>query len=226
LDDIQLLVSPNILAEHAKQLQQQLNDSRPEDNDRGPVHLQLVQLPDSQTIPGAEESAAAVTDVGKQPRGTLRQPESEESRQHVQEQEQEFQRPMEHQQQQQPQLQPPPQQQQRQLQFENVAVGGTFDRLHAGHRLLLAATALVSVDKVFIGITGKQQPAALAELCPLITNMWSCNLPLSKTAAPLTFALWGRQVHSLALIPSPDPQALSPDPQALSPEPQALSPEP
>lgn len=39
------------------------------------------------------------------------------------------------------------------LQFSMVAVGGTFDRLHAGHRLLLAATALVATDKVFIGVT-------------------------------------------------------------------------
>ena len=40
------------------------------------------------------------------------------------------------------------------LQFERVAVGGTFDRLHAGHRLLLAATALVSRRDIFVGITG------------------------------------------------------------------------
>lgn len=39
------------------------------------------------------------------------------------------------------------------LQFPMVAVGGTFDRLHAGHRLLLAATALVATEKVFIGVT-------------------------------------------------------------------------
>ena len=40
------------------------------------------------------------------------------------------------------------------LRFAKVAVGGTFDRLHAGHRLLLAATALVSSQYIFVGITG------------------------------------------------------------------------
>ena len=41
------------------------------------------------------------------------------------------------------------------LQFEHVAVGGTFDRLHAGHRTLLAATALVATAKIYIGITSE-----------------------------------------------------------------------
>lgn len=44
--------------------------------------------------------------------------------------------------------------QQQQLLHSNVAVGGTFDRLHAGHRLLLAATALVATHNVYVGITG------------------------------------------------------------------------
>lgn len=34
-------------------------------------------------------------------------------------------------------------------------MGGTFDRLHAGHRLLLAATALVAREHIFVGITGE-----------------------------------------------------------------------
>ena len=34
------------------------------------------------------------------------------------------------------------------------AVGGTFDRLHVGHRLLLAATALVATQRVYVGVTG------------------------------------------------------------------------
>ncbi|EIE22114.1 Nucleotidylyl transferase [Coccomyxa subellipsoidea C-169] len=40
------------------------------------------------------------------------------------------------------------------LAFESVAVGGTFDRLHVGHRLLLAAAALVCTQHVYVGVTG------------------------------------------------------------------------
>ncbi|BDA50030.1 probable phosphopantetheine adenylyltransferase at C-terminar half [Coccomyxa sp. Obi] len=40
------------------------------------------------------------------------------------------------------------------LVFDHVAVGGTFDRLHVGHRLLLAATALICTQRVYVGVTG------------------------------------------------------------------------
>lgn len=39
--------------------------------------------------------------------------------------------------------------------FNVVAVGGTFDRLHAGHRLLLSAAAWASAQKLWIGVTGE-----------------------------------------------------------------------
>lgn len=42
------------------------------------------------------------------------------------------------------------------LAFTHVAVGGTFDRLHAGHRLLLAATALVATELVYVGVTADE----------------------------------------------------------------------
>lgn len=35
-----------------------------------------------------------------------------------------------------------------------MAVGGTFDRLHAGHRLLLAAAAVATSTELFVGVTG------------------------------------------------------------------------
>ena len=38
--------------------------------------------------------------------------------------------------------------------FKSAAVGGTFDRLHAGHRLLLAATACVCEETVYVGVAG------------------------------------------------------------------------
>lgn len=38
--------------------------------------------------------------------------------------------------------------------YNVVAVGGTFDRLHAGHRLLLTAAAWASCEKLRIGVTG------------------------------------------------------------------------
>jgi len=42
------------------------------------------------------------------------------------------------------------------LGFSRVAMGGTFDRLHCGHELLLATTALVATHKVYVGITADQ----------------------------------------------------------------------
>lgn len=38
--------------------------------------------------------------------------------------------------------------------YDSVAVGGTFDRLHAGHRLLLTAAAWASRGTLQIGVTG------------------------------------------------------------------------
>ncbi len=35
-----------------------------------------------------------------------------------------------------------------------VAVGGTFDHLHAGHKILLSMTAWIADEKVVIGVTG------------------------------------------------------------------------
>lgn len=40
--------------------------------------------------------------------------------------------------------------------YSEVAVGGTFDRLHAGHRLLLTTAAWASCNTVWIGVTSDE----------------------------------------------------------------------
>lgn len=35
-----------------------------------------------------------------------------------------------------------------------VALGGTFDHLHAGHKILLSMAAWIADEKVIIGVTG------------------------------------------------------------------------
>jgi pantetheine-phosphate adenylyltransferase len=39
------------------------------------------------------------------------------------------------------------------LVFQRVAVGGTFDHLHAGHKILLTMTALLAKQSMVVGVT-------------------------------------------------------------------------
>lgn len=48
--------------------------------------------------------------------------------------------------------------------FERVAVGGTFDHLHAGHKILLTMTALLSEKSMVVGVTGKERTRGGVEL--------------------------------------------------------------
>jgi phosphopantetheine adenylyltransferase len=45
--------------------------------------------------------------------------------------------------------------------FEKVAVGGTWDHLHAGHKILLTMTAFISRHEVVCGVTGKHVTAVI-----------------------------------------------------------------
>jgi len=38
--------------------------------------------------------------------------------------------------------------------YRVVAVGGTFDHLHAGHKILLSMTAWIAKEKIIVGVTG------------------------------------------------------------------------
>lgn len=37
-----------------------------------------------------------------------------------------------------------------------IAMGGTFDRMHAGHKMLLTSSALHAIDKLRVGVTGAE----------------------------------------------------------------------
>ena len=36
-----------------------------------------------------------------------------------------------------------------------VALGGTFDHLHAGHKILLSMAAWIAHEKIIVGVTGR-----------------------------------------------------------------------
>ena len=42
----------------------------------------------------------------------------------------------------------------REGQYSDVALGGTFDHLHAGHKILLSMTAWITSHRVVCGVTG------------------------------------------------------------------------
>jgi bifunctional ADP-heptose synthase (sugar kinase/adenylyltransferase) len=39
--------------------------------------------------------------------------------------------------------------------FNRVVIGGTFDHLHAGHKILLTMAALLATKSIVVGVTGK-----------------------------------------------------------------------
>jgi pantetheine-phosphate adenylyltransferase len=41
--------------------------------------------------------------------------------------------------------------------FPVVALGGTFDHLHAGHKILLSMAAWITAEKIIVGVTGSNK---------------------------------------------------------------------
>lgn len=48
--------------------------------------------------------------------------------------------------------------------YKSVVLGGTFDRLHNGHKVLLSASALAASERVVCGVTYGEQTKSKASL--------------------------------------------------------------
>lgn len=55
--------------------------------------------------------------------------------------------------------------------FPRVAVGGTFDHLHAGHKILLTMTALIATESMVVGVTGIQQKDDFYDIRPPLHSL-------------------------------------------------------
>lgn len=53
--------------------------------------------------------------------------------------------------------------------FPVVALGGTFDHLHSGHKILLSMSAWIAHEKVIVGVTGKRQASRFINACRIIS---------------------------------------------------------
>lgn len=58
--------------------------------------------------------------------------------------------------------------------FKNTVLGGTFDRFHAGHKLLLTKAVLNSTDSILIGITSMRLNLAIKLLTNILQLMGLC----------------------------------------------------
>jgi hypothetical protein len=46
--------------------------------------------------------------------------------------------------------------------YKHTCVGGTFDHLHAGHKLMLTASALITTERLTVGLSGTLTPLFLS----------------------------------------------------------------
>lgn len=61
-----------------------------------------------------------------------------------------------------------------------VALGGTFDRLHGGHKLLLSAAALLCTHRLTVGITGTRS----------VCSRSSVSSPTSTCSCACVYVCW------------------------------------
>jgi pantetheine-phosphate adenylyltransferase len=97
--------------------------------------------------------------------------------------------------------------------YDTAVVAGTFDRLHAGHRLLLTAAALVTTGTLYLGVTGDAltrhkrlaallQPFAAREAAA-VAHARAVRPGLTVRSGELTHPLRGIEVRACALPARP-----------------------
>lgn len=84
--------------------------------------------------------------------------------------------------------------------FPVTALGGTFDHLHAGHKILLSMAAWITSEKLIVGMTGGSSVSLILTFhhCIIcIQMMYYCETKLTNTSWNLLlYELNGRSISS------------------------------
>jgi pantetheine-phosphate adenylyltransferase len=111
--------------------------------------------------------------------------------------------------------------------FPVVALGGTFDHLHAGHKILLSMAAWIASEKLIVGVTGTPHPFSSSVQAPtptddaLLTRKANAHVLESlaqRTAAVRAFLHSFRPALAADIVPISDvygPTGWDPNIQAL-----------
>ena len=61
-------------------------------------------------------------------------------------------------------------------QFNHVVLGGTFDRLHEGHKVLLSTSAALATDNLTVGVTSNKMTSSKSKLKNIINTILKLHL--------------------------------------------------
>ena len=112
-------------------------------------------------------------------------------------------------------------------QFRVVVLGGTFDHLHAGHKILLSMAGLIASEKIIVGVTGTHSDFLTDSVsnCPIDDTLLTKksnkevleDLPtrISKVTEFLALFRPGLQYEVVPIQDVYGPTAYDPDIQAL-----------
>lgn len=105
--------------------------------------------------------------------------------------------------------------------FKRVAIGGTFDRLHAGHKLMLSVAAMLASESILCGITDDESMIATKRYKELIE-------PFNKRVAHClqflcSFVPKGIAIETIKLSDPFGPTTTEPDIDAIVVSPETFS---